>query len=258
MAESALLKREAEAAAALLNPGASELARAALNLQQAEQRLALLEANIDALTVIAPSEGFISFKQHLIEGTDLPSNQLLATVNSVALGLRFYVEETSQQHLQIGIPVAVEVLSYPEDLFWGEIVSIDPIGMVNADGRVYFGATVKLEEDERLFGGMTATAYLILREVKECIAIPLTCLKQRIVNDQVEYVVERISAGGRLVETKVQVGMITRYAAEITEGLREGEQVATFLGIQEPNMEANMRELLDNCLHFILRLAGVR
>ena len=258
VAESTLLKREAEAAAALLNPGASDLARSALVLQQAEDRLRQLEAGLDALTVSAPVAGIINFRQHLIAGIDLPGNQLLATINGLSLGLRFYVEEISQQHLQLGLPVAVEVLSYPEDLFWGEISAIDLNGTVSADGRVSFGATVLLEPDERLLSGMTATAYLILREVKDIIAIPLTCLKQQIINDELVYAVDRVSAGGKLVEVPVEVGMITRYAVEVTEGLREGDMVAALLGVQEPNIESEFQRFLENFRSFVFWVAGVR
>jgi len=255
MAENTLTRMEAEVAASALNPGASNLARAALNLQQAEQRLALVEANMASLTVTAPASGIISFKQSLYEGLDYSANQLLAAINGTGIGLHFYVEESYQQDLKTGLPVAVELISFPEDLFWGEVISVDNVGTVTPEGRVYFGASVLLEDDERLFGGMTATAWLILREAKDAIAIPINCLKQSVIDDEVVYTVQRVSARGSLVESPVQVGMITRYAVEITDGLREGEMVATFLGIEETDVTGDIERLINNFRDLVMRFA---
>jgi macrolide-specific efflux system membrane fusion protein len=87
----------------------------------------------------------------------------------------------------------------------------------------YYGWFDVPNPDGRLRIGMTATATIILDELKNVLTIPSAALGQKDASGR--YKVRVASADGRVEERAVKIGLNNNAVAQVFDGVREGENV---------------------------------
>lgn len=167
IAQASARAAEAMANARLVEAGsrAEDIAAAQAQVEAAQAKLAQIDVSIGELVVVAP-------RASRVESLDLRPGDILAP-NAVAASLveddqlyvRIYVPETQIGHIHPGQSVAIEVDSFPNRAFHGEVEHINSVGeysprnLQTADERAdqVFAARIGLREGQgELRAGMAA------------------------------------------------------------------------------------------------------
>jgi multidrug resistance efflux pump len=138
-------------------------------LAGAEQRLAYLERQKQELVVTAPAAGVIE-AMDLRPGDLVAPNQAVATIlERDQLWVRVFVPEPQLGLVHIGLPVAVQVDTFPHRSFPGRVVEIrqqgeyTPRNIQTPEQRSdqVFGVKVRIDPSPELKAGMAATVRLL-------------------------------------------------------------------------------------------------
>ena len=209
--------------------------------QQAESRIASLQATLERKIVRAPFAGrlgirLVNMGQYLGPGEPVVSLQQPSPM---------YVDFTlPQQHLGQIKPEMVARLRMDADLehvFTGVLTAVNPDVDVRTRS-LRLRATFD-NSDGRLCPGMFVRVELVLPGVEQVIAIPTTAVQYTGYGTTV-YVVEESAAGADVVRQRlVRLGRAQGDFVAVTEGLRAGETVVTAGGFKLRN---NMRVRINN------------
>ncbi len=157
---------EAEAGAS-----AEEIAVAEAQLRQAEAALRLIDAQIDQLTLEAPMDGVVTSQASKAGETASAGMPLLTIANLDKVDLVIYIPVTQIGRVKLGQMVEVQVDSFPDRVFMGEVVNIaseaefTPRNVQTQEERVnlVFAVKVRLSnEDHALKPGMPADATVLV------------------------------------------------------------------------------------------------
>jgi HlyD family secretion protein len=159
----------AQAALDELEAGSTEeaIALAEAQVRQAEAAVHLIDAQIAQLTLTAPMDGVITGRTSQAGETASAGLPLLTIANLDEVTLVIYIPETRVGQVQLGQTVDVQVDSFPERVFTGEVANIageaefTPRNVQTKEERVnlVFAAKVRIPNpDGALKPGMPADA----------------------------------------------------------------------------------------------------
>lgn len=159
----------AQAALDELEAGSTEeeIAMADAQVHQAEAAVRLIDAQIAQLTLTAPMDGIITSRTSQAGETASAGLPLLTIANLDEVTLVIYIPETRVGQVQIGQEVKVQVDSFPDRVFVGEVVNIageaefTPRNVQTKEERVNLVFAVKVRipnPDDLLKPGMPADA----------------------------------------------------------------------------------------------------
>ena len=214
--------------------GAVQMAEATLRYQLLRSqrqidRLAMLERQVEACTIRAPHDGFVIHandprRQIVIEeGMSVRQRQplfYLPDLNDMEIVAQLH--ESIVNEVRPGMQARVELESQPDRDMEGrvQVVSQLPTMDWRSDVR-YYDAIVKLEKTpEGLRPGMTAQVEIAMPRRQNVLTVPSEAVGLADGHD-VCFVVHEDG----LERRDVKVGQVTRDLTEVTDGLREGEQV---------------------------------
>jgi multidrug efflux pump subunit AcrA (membrane-fusion protein) len=142
LAKARLQTAEANLAASLAEPSQEQLALAQAQVEAAQAAVAVLETQLDRLTILAPSDGIIL--ERLIEPGEvaLPSTPLLSMGRLDDLTITVYVPEDRYGDITLGQTAQVSVDSFPGQDFDGRVIHI-------ADEAEYTPRNVQTQEGRR-------------------------------------------------------------------------------------------------------------
>ncbi len=176
-AEMRLRLAEAQVAAAQASldeleagPTGEEIAVAEAQVRQAEAAVRLIDAQIAQLTLTAPMDGIVTSRSKQTGETASAGAPLLTIANLDEVTLIIYVPETRVGQVQVGQEVEVQVDSFPERVFAGQVASIageaefTPRNVQTQEERVNLVFAVKVRlpnSDLALKPGMPADATLL-------------------------------------------------------------------------------------------------
>jgi HlyD family secretion protein len=106
------------------DPIPPEIAIAEAQIQLAEADVALIDARIAQLTLIAPVDGVITTRAISEGETASPGVSLLTIADLETLKLVVYIPETQIGRVRLNAPVEITVDSYPGEAFGGMVVNI--------------------------------------------------------------------------------------------------------------------------------------
>jgi len=190
------------------------------NLRVAEASLALSEAKLAKLTIMAPFTGIIGLRSvsvgdYVKEGADMVN---LEAVDPLKVDFR--VPEIYLTQLGVGQSLQLTLDAMPGKTYQGKVFAINPL--LDAAGRsVVIRAQVK-NQDAALRPGMFTRVRLLTRDLQETLVVP----EQAIVPQGEEWFVYRV-VDGKAQRTKVDVGQRRDGKAEILKGLQDGDTVVT-------------------------------
>jgi len=190
------------------------------NLRVAEASLALSEAKLAKLTIMAPFTGIIGLRSvsvgdYVKEGADMVN---LEAVDPLKVDFR--VPEIYLTQLGVGQSLQLTLDAMPGKTYQGKVFAINPL--LDAAGRsVVIRAQVK-NQDAALRPGMFTRVRLLTRDLQETLVVP----EQAIVPQGEEWFVYRV-VDGKAQRAKVDVGQRRDGKAEILKGLQDGDMVVT-------------------------------
>lgn len=206
------------------------LAQAQLNV--AKTNLQAAEDDLDGATLVAPISGTVISIEAGV-GESVSTNTYITIADMDTLQVVVYVDETDLDQLQIGLPTEIVFDAFPDTLFFGEVVQVEP-ELTSSGGYNLAAGLSSLNVDEtnmsiRLLLGSNATVEVIGGDVQNALLVPVNALRDL----GGEYAVFVQDENGELTMRIVEVGLMDYTYAEILSGLEEGEIVST--GIVQTN-----------------------
>ena len=209
-----------------------EVTLAQAQLDVAKTNLQAAEDDLDGATLVAPISGTVISIEAGV-GEAVSTNTYITIADMDALQVVVYVDETDLDQLQIGQPTEIVFDAFPDTLFFGEVVQVEP-ELTSSGGYNLAAGLSSLNVDEtnmsiRLLLGSNATVEVIGGDVQNALLVPVNALRDL----GGEYAVFVQDENGELTMRIVEVGLMDYTYAEILSGLEEGEIVST--GIVQTN-----------------------
>jgi Cu(I)/Ag(I) efflux system membrane fusion protein len=174
----------------------------------------------DTITFRSPVSGTIVEKM-AVEGMRVMAGQTLFRVADLSVvWVEADVPEQDMSIVRVGQPARVSLDAFPDEPLLGRTIYVYPT--VEERTRTTKVRVQFANRGGRLKPGMFATVVLRAREVTT-----LTVPTDAVLEAGADHVVFVALGEGRFDPRPVRVGRRTREEIEITDGLREGEQVAT-------------------------------
>ncbi len=190
------------------------------NLRVSEAIVAVAEAKLSKLTIVAPFAGIIGLRSvsigdYVKEGTDMVNLESVDT-----LKVDFRVPEIYLTQLRVGQTLQLTLDAMPGKNYEGTVFAINPL--IDAAGRsVVIRAQVR-NQGTVLRPGMFTRVRLLTRDVQETLVVP----EQAIVPQGDEWYVYRV-VDNKALRTKVEIGQRRDGKTEIVRGLQDGDVVVT-------------------------------
>ncbi|OIO06925.1 hypothetical protein AUJ27_03350 [Candidatus Falkowbacteria bacterium CG1_02_37_44] len=196
-----------------------------LSIKQRENALFDAKEKLDDYSIFAPISGIVAdIKKE--EGEVVTIQE--SVISIISLGdfqIEVDIPEADVGKVSQQDPAEIILDAFPDYKFSGKVIKIEPAETI-IQGVVYYKVTVGFDEpDERMKSGMTANVDIITETKENVLTVPqgavLTKNSQKMV---------RILEGKDIKEVKVETGIRgSRGEIEILSGLKEGDQVITFL-----------------------------
>lgn len=205
--------------AALAEPG-TDVAQAQAQLAQATAARAAAEARLAGTVLTAPADGRVISR--LVEPGQIvqPGRALLGLALAGPLQLVAQVDERYLGQLQPGQTASVLADAYPAQRFTARVLSIAPL--VDAQrGAIEVKFSLPQPEPAFLREDMTLSIEVETARREKALVVPADTLR----GDESAGASVWLVRDGRVEARAVRLGLRTLDAAEIVEGLSEGDQV---------------------------------
>lgn len=182
-------------------------------------------ADLEAAQLCAPFDGTV-MDVAATAGAHVGASTPILTLADLREPLvRFWVEEIDMSSVVAGNPVNVVFEAWPDGVFAGEIIRVDPVlVMVGGTPAVQAWASVDFGAQEiNLLAGMTAEIEVVAAEARGVLLVPVEALRKM---PSGQYAVFVVGPDGELGMRSVVVGLMDFTDAEILDGLELGEVVS--------------------------------
>lgn len=201
--------------------------KAGLAVRESAAALDSLRVRASYTEIKSPIDGVVSQVtaqegETIVAGLQVAN--LITVLDPQRLEMWVYVDETDVGQVKPGQKVEFRVDAYPGRIFEGEVLTIYPQPEIR-DNIVYYQALVGISPEQAtlLRPEMTTQVQIIVAEKAEVLLIPNNALKW--VDGQQVVFVQAQDGLVRRVTPKLGLAGVTH--SEVTEGLAEGEKVAT-------------------------------
>ena len=216
---------QAEAALEQLKrgPRAEDRRIAELQVEQAQAGLEQARNNLRDAQLIAPFTGVVAAVNIRAGEPAAGALPAIILVDTSLFHVDVAVDEVDIARIAPGQAVTVTLDALPNEAFRGVVDRIAPQASVTA-GVVSYPVRVVLQSDDpRLRSGMTATAEIIVQEVRDVILAPNWAIRRDRTTGQAFASVLR---AGQVQEVPVKLGLRNDAFSEVTEGLAVGDTLA--------------------------------
>lgn len=206
-------------------PDPEEVAKAELQLQNAEAKLAISIRNLEQSVITAPLDATVMNVSASVGET--VTGTLITLADLTQPYVEIFLDETDLDKIAVGYEAEVVFDAMPERTFLGQVVQVDP-SLVTIQGVSTIRGLVKLDDSssadlERLPIGLNAAVDVIGGRAEGVAIIPFEALREL---DPGEFAVF-VMQDGELKLRMVEVGIRDFSFAEILSGLQVGELVTT-------------------------------
>jgi HlyD family secretion protein len=172
VAEEGVAVARAKLADMTAGPTAEEIAITEVTVRQAEAKLATVQVKLARCRLASPIDGIVTSQALRAGELAAPAATILTVADLSTLRLEVYVPEGRIGHVYRGQPVMVEVDSYPDQSFPGQVMRIGdepeftPRNVATAEERLntFYTVAIRLDNPERVLKpGMPADATFELR-----------------------------------------------------------------------------------------------
>jgi HlyD family secretion protein len=218
----------------LVDPSASEIAKAEAAIARAEVAVKEAERDIEQATMVAPFAATVSrVNLQVGERTDGPSAEgssadiVIADLSSMHVDVP--VDELDVARIEVGQQVRVTLDALPDQELTGTVTNIAPTADKSDQGTTTYEVTVEIDMgDAPVRPGMTAVVEIVTVSKDDVVLVPRRAVQTE--NGQ-SYVL--IPVEGEPTEPgmpasarrEVALGLSDRQFVEITDGLEAGEEI---------------------------------
>ncbi|MFC6209694.1 efflux RND transporter periplasmic adaptor subunit [Rahnella sp. LAC-M12] len=205
---------------------------------QAEMAVETARANVGFTRLTAPIEGEVlgivtQEGQTIVSSQTAPTILVLADLSKMRIQTR--ISETDILKVKSGQPLWFYVLAQPDqryDTVMGEIKNA-PDDVLNNSGdssvisqpasAIYYSGVFEISNSEHLLKtAMTAQVFIVVKEAKNVLRVPLSALTKSNKPEQYEVTVIQ---GTKKVSRNIEIGVRDNNFAEVKKGLSEGDQI---------------------------------
>ncbi len=184
----------------------------------AQQKIQAIRLNIDKMTIRSPIDGIVATCSVSVGDNVAPGMPLATVVATDNLVLTGNVSESAVNYLKQGQDATVASDSVSNQTFQGKVNYISPVSIPTGQ---FFPVKVTVRNSGGLLKvGMTGSANITV-VVPGQLTLPNQAIIQRSGQDVVFVIKD-----GKAVKTPVKTGLRNDKVTVITQGLREGDQVA--------------------------------
>jgi macrolide-specific efflux system membrane fusion protein len=241
LAEDAVTRATYESAEVQLESSRAQNEAAEAQSEQVQSALDTARANLAYTRILAPMSGTV-VAIVAREGQTVNAVQSSPTIVKLAkldtVTVTAGVSEADVVRVRAGQTVYFTTLGNTGKRYYGKLRTVAPAPSsietetggrsINSSGgatqAIYYNAVFEVPNPEgELRIAMTAQVYVVLAEAKQVPTIPSAALGDRAVDGS--YTVRVVDAQGLPVPRKISVGINNNVAAQVTGGLKAGEQV---------------------------------
>jgi len=192
----------------------------------AKETLETAQENMEKTELIAPFSGLVTSVEVQV-GDETETRNLISMIDNSKLYLDISIDGSDWQQLVVGYPVEVTFNTYPDTIFTGSVIQVDPM-LTNSAGATIIQGRVELDDAnsdilQRLPIGSSADVDVISGKAENVLLVPVEALKP--VSDNTYSVFLVIN--GELELRMVEIGLVDVYYAEVISGLEKGDVVST-------------------------------
>lgn len=223
--------------AALSDPG-SEITQAQAQLAMAKAAREAAQARLNQTVVTAPADAQVLMRSVEPGRTVQPGNALFALALQGPRQLVAQVDERYLEQLQAGQVTSVVADAFASRSFGARVLSISPL-VNGARGAVEVKFSIDPPVPDFLREDMTVSVEVETARRDKTMVIPVAALRGEDEQGQSQVLVVE---NGRVAQRVLQLGLRTLDAAEVLQGLNEGDQV--LIGTA-PEIGSRVRTVLD-------------
>jgi len=190
---------------------------------QAQAQVQLLENQIEEAVLVSPTNGQITkiAKQVGENVQSMTGDVVITLLPDAPFQIKANIYEEDVIKMKIGNPADISFVAFPEKVFKGKIISIDPAEKL-IEGVVYYEVTIALEEmPEGLKPGMTTDLVIKTAQKENVLTVPQDAIQ----NKEGKTIVE-VLKGEKFEEREIEIGLKgSNDIVEVISGLEEGEKV---------------------------------
>jgi HlyD family secretion protein len=198
-----------------------ELYEAQVN--QAQAQVQLLQKQIQEATLTAPVSGQITKINKEIGELVQPMLQeaVISILPEAPFEIKVDIYEEDVVKIDVGNPVEISLVPFPEQTLMGEVINIDPAEKL-IEGVVYYEAVINFEEiPDNLKPGMTADLKIEIITKENVLIVPEDAIQEK--DDKV---MVQVCKNGTFEERIIEIGLLgSNDMVEVVSGLKEGERV---------------------------------
>lgn len=188
--------------------------------QDLTTQLETLKKERNNLTVTAKYDGVVSGS--ITKGATISKGQTVCkVVGTSSYEVSIDVDELDIKSVKTGQTAVITADAVEDKKFKGTVSKVSKIGS-NEDGVATYPVTIELEDAQDLLPAMSATAVITTEKATGAVLVPVSSIQTKNNESYVTIVTEDKKEGA---ETKVEVGIINDTYAQITSGVKEGDQV---------------------------------
>lgn len=197
--------------------------KAQANLQAKDAQMAQQQAVLEQKRIHAPFTGVLGIRR-VDPGQFLNAGEAIVSLNMLdPIYVDFALAERHIGRLEEGLPLRVKVDAYPDEVFEGEIGTIDTD--VDAATRTLRVRGVLRNDDKRLRPGMFAEVRVVRPEQERVLTIPRTAVSFNSYGDFVYRLEEGEDGGLTVKRAQIESGKTRNGRVAVSKGLQAGDRI---------------------------------
>jgi len=226
----------------------SEFDRLNAELLKAEASVAQLQASLDKKRILAPFAGTIGIRQVDVGDYLSPGNTVATLQDLSKLYVDFFLPEQAVPKLAIGQRVRLSVAAYPDEVFEGDIVAINP--KVEDTTRNLQVRAMLANPDSKLLPGMFANLEVLLPGQQNLIVVPETAITFTLYGNSIYVISEQKDEDGQVIKDDKGQAQLSVERRFVETGERRAGQVVIRKGLQAGEQVVSAGQLkLDSGAH---------
>ncbi len=198
----------------------SEIEGQEASVKESQEVLRLAELSYGYSSLKAPIDGIVTSVPVKLGERTIEGYLVAEMIATESLYVEAFIDEADVGRVKNGQEVYLTMDAFPGKTFHGKVYMISPVVLGERHETRTFEARTRVEEDVELKSGMSADIEIVVGREENTLSVPSQAVVERNGKHFI-YVVEDSKA--RLRE--VRMGLFNWTLTEITEGLKENEEV---------------------------------
>jgi HlyD family secretion protein len=190
---------------------------------QAESGVALLRKQIQDSVLRSPIDGQIADINKSEGELVQPAESFVVLLPKSSFQIKADIYEEDIVKVQVDNPVDISLTAFPDQVFQGKVISIDPASKL-VDGVVYYGITIGFPKPPKeIRPGMSADIVIKAATKENVLVVSGSAIEKK----DGKFFVIMVKNGATTTEKEIQTGLTgSDNKVEVVSGLQEGEEIA--------------------------------